>query len=92
MFELLNGDVDLGKFCDWIAGKESQVIWTEVLVLCLNIMFSSIELHSNMKDLFAQQQLYPLFLGLGSLFLCRFTFNRQVDINAVYCRTVTGYA
>lgn len=30
-------------------------------------MFSSIELHSNMKDLFAQQQL-SLFLGLGSLF------------------------
>lgn len=30
-------------------------------------MFSSIELHSNMKDLFAQQQL-SLFLVLGSLF------------------------
>lgn len=34
-------------------------------------MFSSIELLSNMKDLFAQQQLLSLFLGLGSLFLCR---------------------
>lgn len=33
MFELLNGDVDLGKFCDWIAGKETQVIWTYVLLL-----------------------------------------------------------
>lgn len=91
MFEVLNGDVDLGKFCDWIAGKETQVIWTKVLVLCLNIMFISIELHSNMKDLFAQQQL-SLFLGLGSLFLCHFTFSWQVDINAVYCHTVTGYA
>lgn len=75
MFELLNGDVDLGKFCDWIAGKETQVICFELkLVLCLHIMFSSIELHSNMKDLFAQQQL-SLFLGLCSLFLCRFTLN-----------------
>lgn len=57
--ELLNGDVDLGKFCDWIAGKETQVIWTKVLVLCLNIMFSrpSIDMHSNMKDLFAQKLL-----------------------------------
>lgn len=44
MFELLNGDVDLGKFCDWIAGKETQVIWTKVLVLCLNIMFISIRI------------------------------------------------
>lgn len=93
MFELLNGDVDLGKFCDWIAGKETQVIWTKVLVLCLNVLFSSIELHSNMKEILAQQQL-SFCLGLGSLF---YVVLRLIDkwigpINAVYCRSITGYA